>query len=842
VNFVGRTRELDSLAAALRTDGLVTVTGPPGVGKSAVLREALRTHRGPLLLVELDGACSEADLARRVFEASGLPVPAEPNVAAAALALARRRQVAAFDDADEVGSALTELLTRWFRNVPGATAVVTRGERLGLARERVIPVAPFAVESETEGVQLFVGSFERSQRHALGDESNDAVLRIVRVSEGLPLVIVRAAELAALIGVGEVASISSFDEIARIEQEHYDELARHRSAAAAFARAWSRFGGASEVRGVRLLSLFREEFDVETAHALVGGSRADCRALLARWVERSCLLVDATGRFRFVSGFRHIAEQELEASADAEPGWQRLIDYLALQAERAHADGVDLTRPNGMPRTARAALERALSCGRVAAAAHILMGLGPVYLNRGPLDELLRLLERVDVGSAALSRSTAGSLALLNGLALLFSGQRERSFSPFQVAQRLGTRADRATALSYLGLVAGLGGDFRRAGRYLERAETAASSGLAPLVEARVLKNAANVLAEEGHESALGVIRRASDAFQRGGDERGCGFMLLLEASVLLDDQQLEAAGRVVDQASALLERVGDDRSSAWAACIRATIDRDAARFELAREGYRRSVDTFRRVKDEQTLGIVLGLFVALELEQQHADAALELAAQAIPLLERADDREHLALLHALSACGLARLGRRHEAEAELRRARTVLPRRGRTARRAAIAILSLALSTPAERERQLELQSGASGEESRSALRIVRAFHAHEVPELRQRVLEVAPGSRHAVTADGTHVDLAARPVARRLLEVLVRERERAPGMPVSAERLLRQAWPNQSVARAVALNRLYVALNRLRASGFGRSIQRTRDGWLIPREVSVVRINLDR
>jgi hypothetical protein len=81
----------------------------------------------------------------------------------------------------------------------------------------------------------------------------------------------------------------------------------------------------------------------------------------------------------------------------------------------------------------------------------------------------------------------------------------------------------------------------------------------------------------------------------------------------------------------------------------------------------------------------------------------------------------------------------------------------------------------------------------------------------------------------DGERVDLSRRPVLRNVLRVLADARQRTPGTPVSAFRLIHDAWPGDRARHESALNRLYVALSTLRELGLRDVIVRHNGGYLI-------------
>jgi predicted ATPase len=76
--------------------------------------------------------------------------------------------------------------------------------------------------------------------------------------------------------------------------------------------------------------------------------------------------------------------------------------------------------------------------------------------------------------------------------------------------------------------------------------------------------------------------------------------------------------------------------------------------------------------------------------------------------------------------------------------------------------------------------------------------------------------------------VELRRKRVLRRLLDALITRRQIEPGGVLSAAELIQAGWPDERFTlNESAHNRLYVALNRLRAEGLEQLIQTERDGY---------------
>jgi hypothetical protein len=95
----------------------------------------------------------------------------------------------------------------------------------------------------------------------------------------------------------------------------------------------------------------------------------------------------------------------------------------------------------------------------------------------------------------------------------------------------------------------------------------------------------------------------------------------------------------------------------------------------------------------------------------------------------------------------------------------------------------------------------------------------------------------RWFVLPSGRRADCGDRKVIRRLLVRLARQRQHAPGMPVSVEELLRVGWPEEPLVTDTGRNRLRVSIVRLRRLGLHELLRSHQGGYLIDPAV-VVRI----
>jgi DNA-binding CsgD family transcriptional regulator len=192
--LVGRDAELHELAALVRTERLVTLTGPGGVGKSRLawaLVDRLRSTP-PAVIVDLDPRGDSIGVAEAAARAIiGERYAATDPFAALETALGDRELLLVldcFDHALREAADVVTLLTR----CPGLRILVTSQRRLGVRGERVLPVAPLSVPTadadpwSSPAVQLLAGLLKRAGRHVSRGEGRH-LAEISRRAAGVPL-------------------------------------------------------------------------------------------------------------------------------------------------------------------------------------------------------------------------------------------------------------------------------------------------------------------------------------------------------------------------------------------------------------------------------------------------------------------------------------------------------------------------------------------------------------------------------------------------------------------------------------------------------------------------------
>ena len=205
-SFVGREDDLGAVAALLHEHRLVTLTGPPGVGKSRLAVETARSLEDELpdgtWLVDFARAGDAGDAVRLLAHA--VDVRGSDPLARVTSRLRAAEALVVLDACEHVLAEAGRIASTLLAECSGVRIVATSREALHVASEARFPVAPL----ESAAVELFL---ERARAARPGFEPDAEALalaaEIARRVDGLPLAIELAAARVNVLGLGELASI-----------------------------------------------------------------------------------------------------------------------------------------------------------------------------------------------------------------------------------------------------------------------------------------------------------------------------------------------------------------------------------------------------------------------------------------------------------------------------------------------------------------------------------------------------------------------------------------------------------------------------------------------------------
>jgi len=499
-SFVGREREMVEVKRMLATMRLLTLTGAGGSGKTRlaleVARDLIGVYSDGVWLVGLAGL-SEGDLVPQTV-AAALRVPERPGQALTGTlveALSDKELLLVLDNCEHLVEAAAQLADTLLDSCPHLRVLATSREPLGTPGEvnRVVPLLSLparAGEDFTdastvdslmgyEAMRLFVDrarlrlpDFELTQQNA------DAVARVCRKLDGMPLAI----ELAtARMGALAVEQVAQRLEVSLDVLSGANRTAAPRQQTLRATIDWShRLLSEDEQAIFRRFSVFAGGWTLEAAEAVCSGDgieQEDALDLLGGLVDKSLVVAGAaTGgavRYRMLEPIRQYARQKLEESREADEVRDRhAASFLALAEETepelaGQQQGAWVERLEGEHDNMREALSWALERKEDETALRLGAALWRFWHIRGYLSEGIRWLEQV-LADDDLTASRM-RVKVLEGMGWLvqLQGDHERARAIYEemleLSRELDDKGNIATALNSLGTVAAQHGDNERA-------------------------------------------------------------------------------------------------------------------------------------------------------------------------------------------------------------------------------------------------------------------------------------------------------------------------------------------------------------------------------------------
>lgn len=601
--LVDRVEELQMVTGLLRQAdvGLVTLTGPGGVGKTSLALAAAHAAAGQFAdgaaFVSLETLTDSALIRDTVARQLRIPISPGQTLDQSLLAFFVPRQLLVLVDNVEQLVAGAPILEQILARAPGLKVLATSREPLRIRSEKVVAVAPLALPeagapddpgalATVPAVALFVACARDARPGFELTEANAAaVAEICRRLDGLPL----ALQLAA----ARLTVLSPAALLARLERRlplltHGPRDLPERQQTLRAAIAWSYdLLGAAEQRMFRQLAVFAGGFTLEAAEALTEGGPDDIDPLepISSLIGQSLVFVqpleETTPRYRMLETIREFGLERLEASGEAGQTHRRHAELCRDLAERAE----------------------------------------PMLLTAGRRTWMTKLEQALDNVRAALAWSLSADGVLAMGVALagalgwfwLISGRLQEAESWY--TEVLARREQADDSLAWAKVLHG---------------SALQLWGLGDLAQAAALE-----------EPAVGMFRSA-------GEGRWLSYSLALLARLRTGQERLDEARALLEEAHVAWSQLETTYGQPFDAYLRyylgstALVQGDA---DTARVHLESSLHELEAAGDDMARGVVLarlGLLAAQRGEHTQARARF---AESLPLLRRGDDQWDLALL-----------------------------------------------------------------------------------------------------------------------------------------------------------------------------------------------------
>jgi predicted ATPase len=677
--FVGRSTELVSLSALLQRPGVVTLTGPGGVGKTRLAKQALALCvPRQSVLCELAPAESREDVVRALAQALGSGPSSGDKVEQLGKMLAAwDRPVVLLDDFDRLVPHL-ELIRTWRRLAPHATWLLTSRRSTHLEGERVLRLEPLDRASSLELLTVRAAERDLDVRGAPSLEPLAARL------DDLPLALeLAAARLGVLAPAQLLERLDQRLELLRSPVP--GALARHASLRGMLDVSWEQLDGATQT-ALAQLSVFAGAFGLEAAEQVLDRP-ADGRPVIeviAALLDHSLLQrqgSDTAVRFRLLESVSVYAAERLDA----------LGPQARLEVEQAH--GEFFARLQGeldrirQDRGVRDRLERDLdnllaACRRAVAradvevaqatgqtAVQVLRGMGSLQVARELAEAVLAVPGLPVAGQAVMSQAA--------GLVHRDLGQDEQASRYHQLAWEAARECGRQDlemlALLELGMHEYVLQRQEAARPYYESALQMARALGDRVTEGNVLLRLAIIHYELGRDDEGEVLALEALELARSlGNRRAEGQALGALGVNFLDRLRLDEADHMLKQAAELAHATGNRYGEALALQNLGAVARERPDHPVAIGYLERALALLQRGDMRLYLTCTIRLCDSLSYvgQSERAKALLE---EALLEARSLESRPYeAAILSVLSRCE-ARLGLQTSALERLRLCRAML-------------------------------------------------------------------------------------------------------------------------------------------------------------------------
>jgi predicted ATPase/DNA-binding winged helix-turn-helix (wHTH) protein len=508
--LIGRAPTVQRLRDLLSAYRAVTLTGPGGIGKTALALEVARglfpEFQGEGCLVELAALADAALVPSAVAAALGLTLAGDAvSAEAVARAIGDRRLILVLDNCEHVVDGAAGLAETIVRLCPRVSVLATSREVLRIDGELVYRVPPLEVPPDGadapsdplahSAVQLFLARARAFGVEFAPDRQDlPGIAAICRHLDGIPLAIEFAAARAAALGVRQVEA-GLADRFGLLTRGRRTALPRHQTLRATF--DWSyQLLPPEEAAMLRRLAIFAGDFSLDAAIAVgAGGAAGPAVATVANLVSKSLVVADFGSeptRYRLLETIRLYAVEKLRREDDFRDAARSHAEYYKNLLAPAEAESEARLQAEWLATygqhldNVRAGLDWAFSPdGDAELGVSLTITAVPLWLQLALLEEcrerVQRALAAIDGGAAATPRQRMQLYAAL-GWSLLYGVGRAREAGAalartLELAESLDDRSYRLRALWGLCIDQINSGQFRAALDLAQRfADLAAAS------------------------------------------------------------------------------------------------------------------------------------------------------------------------------------------------------------------------------------------------------------------------------------------------------------------------------------------------------------------------------
>ena len=340
--LLGRADDIDSVIDDLTGARVVTLTGVGGIGKTQLALEVGR-HQQPqrrdgVWFAALDTIDRPELLVRALLGLLGIEPRAERDLDSLIEGLRFRDTLLVLDNCEHLLDAAAEITSAIVAACPNVQVLATSREPLDLVGERTRRVRSLTTEDDGPAVSLFLQRADEAGAPIDAARDAEAITRICRRLDGIPLAIELAAARARSLRPAEIADRLD-DMFHMLTGGKRASAERHRTLRATL--EWSHDLLRERERAVLArLSIFAATFPLVAAEVIAAGDPVrpdEVLDIVDRLVTRSLLVPVDDGdetRFRLLEPIRQLAAEKLAARNETDGARTAHTDwYLELIVE-----------------------------------------------------------------------------------------------------------------------------------------------------------------------------------------------------------------------------------------------------------------------------------------------------------------------------------------------------------------------------------------------------------------------------------------------------------------------------------------------------------------------------
>ena len=615
-SFVGRDVELTELATMLDNVQLLTLLGTAGVGKTRLALQLAHEQQKlgtfeHVYFVSLESLSSVEMIVPTILSALRLTQQGDTKPLVQLTEFIAEHSVLLVLDNLEHLVENANVLSELIQKCSNLKVLVTSRDRLHLEEEHLFPLeglgfptvnTSFEDTKTVDAVVLFSQRAQQLQPQFKLETQLEAVLRICKLVEGLPLGLELAASWVRLMSCTEIA-----DEIQRnldfLTTKTRNVPDRHHSLKAAFDYSWKLLTP-KEQEVLRKLSVFVGGFRREAASTVTGATIP----LLASLVDKSLLRVLPNGRYDRHPLLYQFTQEKLAENPDEQiaANHRHAGFYLEL-AEKAEA--------------------------------HFYSGDAKMWLYRfdEELDNVRSILVRVDADTG---------LRLATYLAGFWGSRGLYQEARGYLTTFLDLVPDKTSSSSIKGLYtladfAWQQGDFGEARLQLEKALPLARTLDDKNAISRILGLSARIYHYNDSDStkARALYEESIAVAELAGNKRNKAFALNLMAILVSDKGDYEAAQTFYEESMALWRELGHRSGIAYVLNNLANINDSRGEHNKAEQLFKQSLELFRELGDKEGIAMVLGNLGLVGIAQGYYPKANKLLQESLVMRRELSDK-----------------------------------------------------------------------------------------------------------------------------------------------------------------------------------------------------------